>query len=198
MPSPSRDVFDDMKDEHGRYIVPDGKIVNRALEIFDIYRRRLIGIGNRPSSLKPKYAEKLYAAAKWSIEASETADEYVDRQFTAMAYGGWFTVPLLCSTSIRKRIDKASDDESFKIALAYYRSQLNVYHARGPLYGKEAILRDEQSDFSPLFRFAMATEGGFTALARSTKQAAAREYQKSSHARRIFGFLAEALGLVPS
>ena len=171
--------------EEGRHHVADPKLVNLAVRIAELYTDGCTQAIGHSQKFGVRSLKHLYNAAKLCDSYGETPELFVAKQIRGMLKYSKLWVNALASAAVH-----TSSEEDSNITLdsiRYYKSQLALFGARSRLYGPALAIEDEANDFSPLFRYVLASDLGLKHVADSYATAALKELSNNPVAKDIFG-----------
>lgn len=174
------DIFED--DKHK---TADPRLVDLAVRIAELYEVGVTQAVGTSQRLTRRSLHHLYNAAKLCDQYGETPELFVAKQIRGMLKFSKLWVNALASATIHQAVD---DDSNVKLdSIRYYKAQLALFDARSRLYGPALAVEDEANDFSPLFRFVLASDLGVKHVADAYETAARQELANNPVARDVFG-----------
>lgn len=157
-----------LKNENGQFTTVDVEQLKLANELARVYLDRQ----GRYRNIRPKDQKFFYKAAGICKELGETAEQYVERQLTAMSSAGARWLTAFASPHLRQEQDP-------KILgyreLTYYKSQLLLARELVTVYGLRQAMSDDSFPITPLIRYQVSIEHEDHDFARRFEQDARKE-----------------------
>jgi hypothetical protein len=177
----------EIRDQNGQYHVPDPELVELGEEILRLFCEMRPRYVPGRVNVRKRNLIKFYQAAELCRERGQTAAQFVKSQLEGMAQVGRFWPSAIASPAFA--VYQTDHNMSYGRYVRYYKSQLNVFEDRAILYGARTTLLDPTAQFSPLFRYVIASLYGFEDIKAEAHDAAMIELDGAPAARDLFADL---------
>lgn len=184
-----REAWSPDRTDDGRYrVVPveEVELVKKLKETFRQMRARYTGDSRACSARSDRW---FFKAAQICMETGESPEDFVVRQIDeAISVGAPLYPQVLCSNKLHLRRE-LSQERDRRESLAWYRSQLDLFHSRTTILSSVPIVQillDPHVSLSPLFRYCMAKKLGLGPVAECYREDARIELRLHPVAAELF------------